>query len=96
MLFSLSLFKLIGTFKMNFWLIYQDCGTGKFEDGSGSDILPDYRSGSGSGTGSGSYKCTPVYVYMYEYVHVYVYIFGNEYVYIYLNTYLYSSYAYTH
>ncbi len=36
----------------------QGCGTGKFEDGSGPDILPDY--------GSGSYTC--IYIYMYEYV----------------------------
>jgi hypothetical protein len=28
----------------------QGCGTGKFEDGSGSDILSEYGSGSGSGS----------------------------------------------
>jgi hypothetical protein len=40
--------------------INQGCGTGKFEDGSGSDILSDYGSGFGSGSssGSGSYTYT--------------------------------------
>jgi hypothetical protein len=36
----------------------QGCGAGKFEDGSGSDILSDYSSGSGS------YTC--IYKYIYE------------------------------
>jgi hypothetical protein len=40
----------------------QSCGTGKYEDGSGSDILSKY--GSGSGSGSGSYT----YIYIYEYI----------------------------
>ncbi len=30
----------------------QGCGTGKFEDGCGSDILSDYGSGSSPGSGS--------------------------------------------
>ncbi len=55
----------------------QGYGTGKFEDGSGSDILPEYGSGSGSGSGS----CT--YIYIYKYVYIYVYIFANVYVYTY-------------
>jgi hypothetical protein len=55
----------------------QGCGTGKFEDdtGSGSDILSEYGSGSGSGS------CT--YIYIYEYIYIYVYIFANVYVYTY-------------
>jgi hypothetical protein len=40
------------------------CGTGKFEDCSGSDILSEYGSSSGSGS------CT--YIYIYEYVYIYV------------------------
>ncbi len=40
----------------------QGCGTGKFEDGSGSksDILSDY--GSGSSSGSGPYACIYIYI----------------------------------
>jgi hypothetical protein len=44
----------------------QGCGTGKFEDGSGSNILSDYGSGSGSRPGSGSYMHIHI-LYMYEY-----------------------------
>jgi hypothetical protein len=44
--------------------IRQGCGTGKFEDGSGSDILFEY----GSGSGSGSYTC----IYIYIFVNVYI------------------------
>jgi hypothetical protein len=57
----------------------QGCRTGKFEDGSGSDILFEYGSGSGSGSSSGSYSC----IYIYIYVYVYVYIFVNVYICIY-------------
>jgi hypothetical protein len=49
----------------------QGCGTGKFEDGSGYEILSEY------GSGSGSYTC------IYMYVYVYVYGFENAYIYIY-------------
>jgi hypothetical protein len=42
----------------------QGCGSGKFEDGSGSDILSEYGSGSGSNT------C--ILTYMYEYIYVYM------------------------
>jgi hypothetical protein len=59
--------------------INQGCGTGKFEDSSGSvsgsDILSEY--GSGSSSGSGSYS----YIHIYEYIYIYVYIFANVYVY---------------
>jgi hypothetical protein len=41
-------------------IMNQGCGTGKFEDGSGSDILSEYGSGYGSSSGS--------YTYIYEYV----------------------------
>jgi hypothetical protein len=50
----------------------QGCGTRKFEDCSGSDILSDY--GSGSSSGSGSYTC--IYVYVYVFVNVYIYIYS--------------------
>jgi hypothetical protein len=50
----------------------QGCGTGKFEDDSGSDILFEY--GSGSGSGSGPYTCIYIYVYVYVYIFVNVYI----------------------
>jgi hypothetical protein len=53
---------------------YQGCGTGKFEDGSGSDTLSEYSSGSGSS--SRSYT----YIHIYEHIYMYVYIFTNEYV----------------
>ncbi len=55
------------------------CGTGKFEDGSGYDILFEYGSGSGFGSSSGSGS----YIYLYIYVYVDVYIFVNVYIYIY-------------
>jgi hypothetical protein len=63
----------------------QGCRTGKFEDGSGSDILFEYVSGSGSGSGSGSSSGSGSYtcIYIYIYVYVYVYIFVNVYLCIY-------------
>jgi hypothetical protein len=65
--------------------LYQGCDSGKFEDGSGSDILSDYGSGSdlGSGLSSGSSSGSGSYTSIYIYVYVYVYIFVNVYICIY-------------
>jgi hypothetical protein len=57
------------------------CGTGKFENGSGFDILSEYGFGSGSGFGSSSGSGSSTYICIYEYVYIYVYTFANVYVY---------------
>ncbi len=73
----------------------QGCGTGKFEDGSGSDILSDMVP-----VPAPAPVPAPVlghtYIYIYEYVYIYVYIFANVYIYTNLNIYLYTTITYTH